>query len=283
MPARIRLKDELDLPLIAGSGQCFRMKEGDYLGEGSWRMVFKDRVLYLRKIEERELLVQVSPEEFSAVWEEYLDLGTHYQSLRRWGSRGNEVLKKAFQEGEGLRLLRQDPWEMLITFILSQRKSIPAIKTNVEDLCKAYGERIETPFEVLYAFPEPEALYQRPEEELRALGLGYRAPYVADAARAVAEGELCLGKLYLLPDEELIQSLMGVKGVGIKVASCVALFGYGRKDVVPVDVWISRSVQEDCQGEDPFPAFSPYRGLAQQYLFTYLQRHKGERTRKRNR
>lgn len=179
-------------------------------------------------------------------------------------------LTQAEQAGRGLRILRQDPWEMLITFILSQRKNIPAIRSAVEKLAMLYGHPVN---EMLFTFPTPEELGRASEADLRAAGLGYRAPYVKDAADKVLSGELDLEALEKLDDESLFEKLMTVKGVGKKVANCICLFGFGRTSRAPVDVWIERAVSL-CGGVDPFPAFGEYAGIMQQYAFYYMTHQK---------
>lgn len=179
-------------------------------------------------------------------------------------------LTQAEQAGRGLRILRQDPWEMLITFIISQRKNIPAIRQAVEKLAVLYGHPVK---EMLFTFPTPEELGSASEADLRAAGLGYRAPYVKDAADKVLSGELDLEALGKLDDEALFEKLMTVKGVGKKVANCICLFGFGRTSRAPVDVWIERAISL-CGGVDPFPAFGEYAGIMQQYAFYYMTHQK---------
>jgi N-glycosylase/DNA lyase len=188
------------------------------------------------------------------------------------------TIQKALAMGVGLRILRQDPWEMLITFILSQRKNIPAIAKAVETLCHDYGREMQTPYETIYTFPTPDELSQADEEKLRNCGLGYRAPYVLDATRRVQQGILNLEMLNSLDDVALFEMLLTVRGVGKKVANCVCLFGYGRTSRVPIDVWISRAIQEEFQGNDPFIDMGEAAGILQQYVFyyermTYKTRH----------
>ena len=273
----VDLWDELDLRVIAESGQCFRMREdafGGFAGapERLWRLVTGHHVLYMAT-EGSRAWVSVEKEEWEKIWLPYFDYEMDYGAFRRKGGGKSPFMQEAFARGEGLRILRQDPFEMLLTFLLSQRKSIPAIAANVEALCRTYGEEMVTPAEILYTFPSPQALLDVTEEVYRGMGMGYRAPYLVSAVQMVAEGELSLTGIASLPTEELIAELMRVKGVGIKVASCVVLFGYGRKDCAPVDVWIARAIEEEFGGVDPFPAFAPFQGLAQQYIF-YLQKHR---------
>ena len=172
--------------------------------------------------------------------------------------------------GRGIRVLWQDEWEMLVSFIISQRKSIPAIRRAVELLSERFGERLGSDSEgPVYAFPTAEALCCAGEQALQECGLGYRTRYVLHAAQQAAEGTLDLKKLASLPDEALFARLMELDGVGKKVANCVCLFGYGRVGRVPVDVWIERLIRDEFAGQDPFPQFGPEAGVVQQYLFFY--------------
>ena len=158
----------------------------------------------------------------------------------------------------------------LVSFIISQRKSIPAIRRAVELLSERFGERLGSDSEgPVYAFPTAEALCCAGEQALQECGLGYRTRYVLHAAQQAAEGTLDLKKLASLPDEALFVRLMELDGVGKKVANCVCLFGYGRVGRVPVDVWIERLIRDEFAGQDPFPQFGLEAGIVQQYLFFY--------------
>ena len=176
--------------------------------------------------------------------------------------------------GKGLRILKQDPFETLITFILSQRKSIPAIRSSVEKLCEQFGEKRYSKVEEkdVYLFPSAEALYHA---DLSNCSLGYRVPFVQDAVERIVEGRLDLSALEKLPTKELLEALMEVHGVGIKVASCVALFAYSRMDIIPEDVWMKRIWEKHYQGGNPYRE-DPDGGIIQQYLFHYAIHHKEE-------
>ncbi|MCI9129281.1 MAG: DNA-3-methyladenine glycosylase 2 family protein [Eggerthellaceae bacterium] len=266
----IHIDDDLDLEKVRASGQCFRIQAED---GGSYRLVFQDHVMHMRDAGEGAFEVSCTPDEFWSVWAPYLDLDRSYSSVRARAANKSSFLDRTMEFGRGLRVLNQDPWEMLITFIISQRKSMPAIATAVEALCASFGEEIEPG---IFAFPTPEALARATDAELRACGLGYRAPYVAAAARMVATGELDLDACAKLDDEALLDALMGVHGVGKKVANCVALFGFGRTGAVPVDVWIGRAMDAAFEGEDPFAQFGQDAGILQQYVFYYVTQNKGE-------
>ncbi len=173
--------------------------------------------------------------------------------------------------GRGLRILWQDPWEILVSTIISQRKSIPAIQKAVDLIAEKYGTVQKTEYEKLNLFPSATDLINVSEDDMRSCGVGYRAAYILDAISKVSSGEVDLNMISQLPDTELIQYLKCIRGVGEKVANCVALFSYGRSACVPVDVWISRAINDDCNGKDPFDLYGNHAGIIQQYIFYYKQ------------
>ena len=190
---------------------------------------------------------------------------------------GEQVLYIRKIAGETYRVnCDQDPWEMLVTFIISQRKSIPAIRSVVELLSERYGAKIQTPTETLYTFPTARQMENVCQEDYIACKAGYRAPYLCDAVRQVLSGSLDLERIASFPDEELIAALEGIKGVGIKVANCVALFAYGRTACAPVDTWIQKIIRQEYQGRNPFDRYGDAAGIMQQYFFYYAQNHKTE-------
>ena len=263
---QINIHDDFDLHKIASCGQCFRAKA---LDDGRFRFITGDHVLYIGSAGEDTFLVSCGVDEWNGVWAPYFDISRSYRELRADRYRKHEFVQRAMDCGCGLRILRQDPWEMLVTFIISQRKSIPAIARSVEALAEKFGHPIETEYERVYSFPTPEEMRDATEEELAGCGLGYRTPYVRDALRRVVSGELDLDSIAEYGDEELFQELQSVYGVGRKVADCVCLFGYGRVSRAPIDVWISRAIREECGGENPFPLFEGDAGIIQQYIFYY--------------
>ena len=266
------ITDDFSPEKIMESGQCFRVRR---FPDGTFRFLTGGSAVYLRSLGEGRWQASCSPEEWKELWSPYFDLERDYASIRRRSAGRNAYIDAAMEAGAGLRILRQDPWEMLITFILSQRKSIPAIAAAAETLARRWGTAMQTERETLHAFPTPGQLAGAAEEELRACALGYRAPYVLDAVRKVSGGELDLAALGRLGDEELFQALQTVRGVGKKVAECVCLFGYGRLNRVPVDVWIGRAVREECGGCEPFSLYGADAGVMQQYVFFSIRRERG--------
>lgn len=253
-----------DPALIAHSGQCFRMREGK--GGIVTALAGADR-LRVTPLGGERFRFDCLPEDFERRWRAYFDLDTDYEAIQHEAAGQDELLAHAACTCRGLRILRQDPWETLVCFLISQRKSIPAIQTCVEALCTRCGAKVGRGRGRYFAFPDPEELLRAGERGLRACGTGYRAPYLLDAARRVADGRTDLDAMATLPDDELLEQLKAIHGVGVKVASCVMLFGYHRLASVPVDVWIRRVINEDYGGQSPFPAYGEHAGIFQQYLF----------------
>ena len=194
------------------------------------------------------------------------------------------ALRTAVAACPGLRLLRQDPWECLASFILSSTKQIEQIRQIIERLCAGYGEAVAVPAShpSAFTFPGPERLAACSEAELRGCRAGFRAPYLLEAARRVAGGTLDLTALAKGPANEARAALMSLPGVGRKIADCVLLFAYGFATVFPVDVWVLRALRElYFPGRRMTPRallefsethFGPQAGYAQQYLFHYMRR-----------
>lgn len=268
----VYISDDFDLRKIAISGQCFRVRQ---LNNNYWRFVCRDEVCYIKKLGKDDAYdVICSPGSWDTFWVRYFDLDRDYQEIRESITTNNEFIQKSVREGAGIRVLRQDPFEMLITFIISQRKSIPSIRKTVEWLADHAGHELITPFECLHSFPTAEELTWFGTKGLQSASLGYRLPYIEDAIAMVYSGKLDLAALESLSDEALFDELLKVHGVGIKVANCVCLFGYGRVARTPVDTWIRRMIAEECGGSDPFPGFGDIAGIIQQYVFYTEQLHK---------
>lgn len=239
---------------IADSGQIFRFNE---VAPQKYELIAGDKRLLIDAEKE--------PEFSDEFWQNYFDMDTDYSKFIAAVPKSDKFLTAAVQYAEGMRILRQDPWEMLISFIISQRKSIPAIKTSVEKLCEKFG----TWKNGYYAFPTPKQLARADIDELFACSLGYRAPYIYECAQKTASGEYDIEAWQHLPDEALRDRLLAIRGVGIKVANCVMLFGYHRIAAFPVDVWIQRIVDEHYDGRFPLENYEGFAGVIQQYMFYY--------------
>lgn len=256
---------------IAASGQCFRMNK---ITGSEYSLVAADRYITLEQVDENRVSLSCDLKEFEEFWQYYFDLAYDYNSIVGSLLSGeDEFLRKAASYGYGLRILKQELFEILITFILSQRKSIPAIKHCVEELCRRFGERKteRSAGTEYYAFPTPESLANASLEALRETGLGYRDVYVKQTSMAVAGGAINLNSLHKLGYEEAVNELMKLSGVGIKVANCVALFGLHQIDAFPIDVWIDRILNSIYDNKFDTAKYKGYAGIVQQYMFYYIR------------
>ena len=255
---------DFDLEQTLCCGQCFRWARtergffGIAMGKTLSLSLEKDGILF-EGIKERE---------FHKIWVPYFDLEQDYGEIRRALSQVHPVLKEAAAYAPGIRILRQDPWETLCTFIISQNNNIPRIQGIISRLCACFGERCGETF----LFPSPERLSTLSVEDLAPIRCGFRAKYLLDAARRVVSGQLPLEQLRKLPLPQARQELMSVYGVGKKVADCVLLYGLHRLDAFPLDVWMNRAMEVLFPNIGP-EDFGPFAGIAQQYIFHYSRRH----------
>ena len=264
----------LDMKKIADSGQIFRFNVYD----DEFSLVAGDKLLFIKE-DKNGYILSCSEKEFNEFWLDYFDLRLDYGDFEKNIPETDVFLKDAAKYSYGIRILNQDKWEMLISFIISQRKSIPAIKSSIEKLAKVYGKKIDMKIPEFiknidadtefYTFPTPKELANADIEALNACSLGYRSPYIEASAKAVYRKDIDLNAIDSLDDEELLGALMSLKGVGIKVANCVALFGYHRIATFPIDVWIKRMIDEHYDGEFPLELYKGYAGVIQQYIFYY--------------
>ena len=258
---------DFNIRKIAESGQCFRLKPTQ---AGGYVLVAFGKVLRLADTPEGVAL-DCSQAEFDAVWRDYFDIASDYAAIRAEADPEDAFLQRACDYGAGIRMLRQEPWEMLVSFIISQRKNIPAIQYCIEALCSRYGEPIESAGERFFAFPSAQKLAALDESHFLACSLGYRAKYVLAAARMVASGTLNLSAIASCSDEALYAALLAVPGVGEKVANCVMLFGYHRLARFPRDVWINRIEEREYGGAFPTERYPDTAGALQQYIFYYAR------------
>lgn len=247
---------------ILDCGQAFRW---GVAGEGSWRGTVEGMTRTLSQRGDILMFHGVSREEFDRFWRGYFDFDRDYGELKARLCR-DPVMRGAVTFTPGMRVLRQPPWETLCSFIISANNNIARIRGIVERLCGLFGEQTQDS----HAFPTPQRLAALTVDDLAPVRCGYRAAYLLDAARLVAEGALNLSEPYTLPLEEARGLLRTVKGVGPKVAECVLLYGYSRAECVPVDVWIGRALSVLYPGGLPVWML-PVAGLAQQYLFHYVR------------
>lgn len=246
-------------------GQCFRWNED---AEGRWRGVASGKAAVVWA-ENGRTYIECALDDIY-FWRDYLDMDTDYEEARR-SIEVCDYLRDCAAYGEGIRILRQDKWEALCSFIISQCNNIPRIKGIVEKLSSLYGDIVAAPWGEARSFPTAERVAQLTEADLAPLRSGYRVPYILAAAKAVASGELDLEETALLPCNEARAELKKLGGVGDKVANCVVLFGLHQLDAFPVDVWIKRALAANMpKGFDP-SSLGKYAGLAQQYMFYHAR------------
>ncbi|MEG6571360.1 DNA-3-methyladenine glycosylase [[Clostridium] cellulosi] len=243
-------------------GQCFRW---DKIDEGIWKGIALGRSLEVKK-DGDWLCISGAEKAMEPKLRKYFDLDRDYKPVLEALS-ADPVLKKAIKFAPGIRILRQEPWETLCSFIISQNNNIPRIKGIVSRLCENFGDKIG---ENEYSFPEASRLAPLNEEDLAPLRSGFRARYILDAARRVVSGEIDFDALTYIPLADARKILMKIKGVGPKVADCVLLFGCGRLDAFPIDVWVKRVLARFYPNGFP-EEFAKYGGIAQQFLFHYAR------------
>ena len=257
---------ELDPVKTFECGQCFRWnadEKGDYWG------VARGKAAKIIR-EEDKVYIVTSRADYEELWRDYLDMDRDYECIRKSFDAG-EYLAICAEFGAGIRILRQERWEALCSFIISQCNNIPRIKGIVEKLCAAYGDKIEFEGRTFYSFPSPECIAKLESEDLAHIRSGYRAAYIVNAARAVVSGEIDLEALAAADPDTAMKGLLSLNGVGKKVANCALLFGLGHMDAFPIDVWMKRALKEHFAPDFNPASLGEYAGLAQQYIFYYAR------------
>lgn len=257
----------LDLKQTLESGQCFRWHKQD---DGSYVGIAGSHVLKISQVRDGASLT-VSNKEDVDYWLKYFDSETDYEAVIKQFS-ADKTLGEAARENSGIRILRQEPFETLISFIISQNNNIPRITGIISRLCENFGERISDEYGGMWTFPDAGRLAALSPEDLAPLRAGFRVRYILDASVKVADGTIDLDSIYDMSYDDGKAYLKTITGVGDKVADCVLLFAYHKTSAFPTDVWIKRIVAEyysdglpECMGE--------YKGIAQQYLFEYFRKH----------
>ncbi len=277
MKQDIVVKGPFDLGATLLSGQAFRWERHT----GGWAGVASGH-LFLLSYDQGVLTVESPSCEDAPAWaRRYFDLDTDYDILCERLRCLDPAVSRAVDYAPGLRLLRQEPWEALLSFILSTNNNIPRIKQLVNRLSLRWGETRTAGGHCWWVLPSPSSLAGATERELRECGTGYRAPFIIDAAEKISSGKVDLSRLGSLTTAEAREELTGIKGVGRKVADCVLLFGLGKRDAFPVDVWIKRGLEQHyfdgrqtrIQALHEFAAtqFAYDAGYAQNYLFYFTR------------
>lgn len=252
---------DINLPLTLDCGQAFRWEK---TGENIFSGVAYSKEVKVSSTENGLLFIGADEDDINEIWQNYFNLGKdHGKILERLSA--DEFIRSAYDKYGTIRILNQEPWETLCSFIISSCNNIPRIKGIIKKLSEAYGKSTGE----CHAFPEAEILASKTVDELAFLKAGYRVPYIIDAAKKVAGGEISFDLIKTMSEEDARKELMKIKGVGKKVADCTMLFSLGFTDVYPVDRHIERATKQYYPDGIP-EFFHPDSGLAQQYIFSRM-------------
>lgn len=257
-------KQCFDINKIAKSGQCFRMYETSC---NEYVVIAFGKYLKIKQTNQ-EILFGCNESEYQKIWRSYFDLDLDYQKIENSIDPKDKYLKQAQKHASGIRILQQDLWEMIVTFIISQQSNIKRIQKTVENLSQKFGSQsVAQDQTVFYAFPSPSQLKDVTEQELRDENLGYRAPYIVDTVQKVLKKELDLEKLKTLPYQKAKEELMNCHGIGMKVADCICLFGLHHLEAFPMDTHINYVLKNYYKQGFPMEKYEKTLGIIQQYMF----------------
>ncbi|MEG0571243.1 MAG: DNA glycosylase [Oscillospiraceae bacterium] len=249
-------------------GQCFRWWRvpSPVLNENIMTGVVANKLQTISQTGDQLVFFNTTSDEFYSVWQNYFDFSTNYDAIKLVLCK-DETINKACEYAGGIRLLRQDPWETLASFIISQNNNIPRIKSSIKKLCATFGEQIS---DDVFTFPTAQKIAHADKSMLSSLSLGYRDDYLLDCSTKIASGQIELEKIFDMDLALARETLRKIKGVGPKVAECALLFGFYKMSAFPVDTWMKKALSYFYS--DGFPEFaSQYAGIAQQYIFHYIR------------
>ena len=274
---RVRYDGAYNLAKTLDCGQCFRWERAS---DDEWLGVAFGRLVSVKQIENELIIYNSTAEDFNDIWCHYFALEEDYEAIDRelLENCQHPTFVEALKEGKGIRILHQEAWETVCSFIISQNNNIPRIKKIIDALSFALGKQIDASGmenhgakdREFYSFPTAEAILNAGEDFIFSLKTGFRAKYIIDAAQKWCSGEINKDELKKIDKlEDAISYLCMVKGIGLKVASCALLFGFERHDPFPVDVWMKRVLDKYFEKDFNPSTFGKYAGVAQQYLFDY--------------
>jgi len=276
---KLRNVESFELRDIFECGQCFRWNKQE---DGSYTGVFKNNVLNVKKNKDEIIFEGICENEIQQTVENYFDLNRNYEKIKEQLSKIDQNMKKSIEYGNGIRILNQDLWETIISFIISANNNIPRIKGIIERLSEKYGDEIKYKGNKYYTFPTPEQLKNVTVEEYRKLGLGFRDIRLYETTKMILNKQVDIENMKNNPNTiEVREELLKLSGVGPKVADCILLFSdLKRFEVFPIDVWVRRVMNDlYIKNEDETKVdkkqiekianekFGDLAGLAQQYLF----------------
>lgn len=259
-------KDNFSLTQICESGQCFRMfQESDNL----YSVIAGNRYLEVEQ-QGNQCTFYCEESEFEEFWKKYFDLDNDYAGYIKNIDSEDTYLLNAASFGSGIRILNQDLWEMIVSFLISQQNNITRIRRCINNICERYGEKLTTAQgKIFYTFPKAEALAGLEEDALMECNLGYRSKYVVRTAGSIVSGEVDLAALRDMPYLQAREELLKLYGVGGKVADCICLFALHHLEAFPVDTHINQALTKHYQAGFPNDRYKGYEGIMQQYIFYY--------------
>lgn len=258
-------------------GQCFRWNETD---DNTYIGIAFGKVIEVKVIEKDLYIYNATKEEVENIWIDYFDLTRDYGIIKEELSK-DPLLAEAIEFGKGIRLLKQDPFELIISFIISANNRIPMIKRAIDKISQRWGEKIEYKGNIYYTFPTIDRLRSATEEELKDCGVGFRGKYIKSTVETLNND--MINEMLLANDDQCHKLLQKLSGIGPKVADCIMLFSMEKYSAFPVDVWVKRAMQHFYLAPDvSLPKirefakdkFGKYAGFAQQYLFYYARENK---------
>ncbi len=267
----VREISNFNLRQICISGQCFRMTEMEKK-ENTFSLIANNH--YLEISQDKEAIsFSCSAEEFP-FWEEYFDLSVDYGQYLAQIDQTDTYLVQASKVSSGIHILRQDLWEIIISFLISQQNNITRIRRCIQNICERYGEKNMTKDgTIYYSFPTPAALAAATEEELKACNLGYRAKYVLKTARDIASGDFSLESLKEMNYTDAKKQLLKLYGVGVKVADCICLYALHHLEAFPIDTHIKQALDAHYTDGFPMERYKGMQGVMQQYIFYWELHH----------
>ena len=270
---KIENPPRIDIFKTFDCGQCFRFDPVSFFGNKYeyGGVAFGRYVVFGQSCENELFIYNSTLEDYEKIWRPFLAFDVDYETGDGIisSSLKNSHMDKAIECSRGIRILRQDSWEAVCSFIISQNNNIPRIKKIISSLCQKYGGSVCFLGETYYTFPDSAVLLEAGEGEIFALKTGFRAKYIIDACQAICENRISLESISEKSFEESVLELCRVKGIGLKVASCALLFGFDKTEAFPIDVWMKRALEKYFPGGIDVPALGKWAGIAQQYLFYY--------------
>ncbi|MDD3225282.1 MAG: DNA-3-methyladenine glycosylase [Clostridium sp.] len=270
-----------ELPHVFDCGQCFRWnktEEETYIG------VAFNRVIEVARKGNDLIIYNTNKEDFEKIWIDYFDLRRDYSKIKE-ELKSDPILRKSVEYGTGIRILKQEPFEILISFIISSNNRIPMIKRAIKNISEKWGNKINYKGKIYYTFPDIDKVYDKNFDDFKQCGTGFRAKYIENTCKKVYENKNILAHIISLDDDNCHKELQNFMGVGPKVADCIMLFSMEKYSAFPVDVWVKRAMMHFYVAPDVSlkkirdfgrNKFGELSGFAQQYLFYYAREMKLE-------